>query len=328
MKRRDFITLLGGAATWPLAARAQQPAMPVIGYLSGRSVEAEAPMLSAFREGLAQVGYVEGRNLEIQYRFADGDVARLQALAVELVSQLPALVVAVTTAGSIAAAAAADAKIPVVFNAGFDPAQIGLVASYSRPGGNMTGAYSVNEELTGKMLGVLHDLVPKAMTIALLQSTGIPDLILNSQRSGARPAAAALGVRLLELRAGTDREIDEAIASMVEQHAEALLVPTEPFFITRARRIADLVARYSLPAIYGRRNFAAAGGLISYGDNVTESYRQIGIYAGRILRGEKAGDLPVVQTTKLELVINLKTAKALGLAVPPTLLAIADEVIE
>ena len=323
--RRDFITLLGGAAAWPLAARAQQAA-PVIGYLSGRSAQAEGPMLAAFRQGLAATGYVEGRNVEIEFRFADGDIDRLPVLAADLVRRQPAAIVAVTTSGSAAAARAADGKIPVAFAVGLDPTRLGLVASFSRPAGNMTGTYTFTSELTGKMLGLLHEPVPKVRTVALLQSTGFPQNQL--QLTQAREAAATLGLRFLEFGAGTDREIDTVFASLVEQHAEALLIPTNVNFLSREQKIVGLAARYGLPAMYGRRNFAVAGGLISYGNNFSENYRQVGIYAGRILKGEKPADLPVVQTARLELVINLNTAKTLGIEVPPGLLALADEIIE
>jgi putative ABC transport system substrate-binding protein len=215
-----------------------------------------------------------------------------------------------------------------VFNVGFDPARQGFVASFSRPGGNMTGNYSSGSELTGKMVGLLHDLLPKATIIALLQSVGTLDLQLGAVSADVRTAAAKLGLRLVEFRAGTDSEIEAAFTSMVAQHAEALLIPNSPYLISRAQKIVGLAAGHGLPAMYGRRSFTAAGGLISYGDDISESYRQVGIYAGRILKGEKPADLPVVQTSRLELVINLKTAKALGLEVPTNLLLLADELIE
>jgi putative tryptophan/tyrosine transport system substrate-binding protein len=327
MRRREFIAGLGSAAAWPLSAWAQQQLMPVIGYLSGRSAEAEAPMLTAFRQGLNAIGFVEGRNVKIEFYFADGELDRLPALAADLIRRQPAVIFAVGSNG-LAAARAADANLPIVFNSGLDPILLGFVASFSRPGGNTTGTYSVSGELTGKMLSLLHELVPKATTIALLQSSGLPRVQLQLQLIQAREAAATLGLRLLEFSASTNREIEAAFVRLVEQRAEALLVPTHPFLISRAERIAAFAARYGLPAIYGRRNFAAAGGLVSYGDNVAEGYRQDGLYAGRILKGEKPAELPVVQVSKLELVINLKTAKALGLTIPETLLATADEVIQ
>jgi putative ABC transport system substrate-binding protein len=326
MKRREFMALLGGAAAWPLAARAQQPAMPVIGYLSSRSAEAEMPMLAAFRQGLAATGYVEGRNIEIEFRFADGVRDRLPGLAGDLLRRRPAVIVAVGGDRPASVARAADANIPVLFFVGFDPVQLGFVASFSRPGGNMTGTYAPTAEIAGKMLGLLHDLVPKAKTVAMLQSTGQSEK--DAELADARKAAATLCVRLLEFTVGADDAIDAAFANLVAQHAEALLIPTNPFFISRAQKLVDLAARHGLPAIYSRRNYAAAGGLMSYGDDVAEGYRQIGNYAGRILKGGKPADLPVVQTTKLELVVNLRTAKALGLEVPTNLLLLADEVIE
>jgi putative ABC transport system substrate-binding protein len=326
MRRRKFIAGLGSAAAWPVVARAQQPAMPVVGYLSSRSAEVEAPILAAVRQGLNVTGYVEGRNVKIEFRFADGDVDRLPALAIDLVRRQPTVIVAVGTDRAAAAARAADANLPIVFVSGIDPVLLGFVASFNRPSGNMTGIYSFNIELIGKMLGLLHELLPKATTIALLQSSDIPQV--PAQLINARQAAAALGLQLLGFNAVTDLEIEAAFARMVEQGAEALLVLIHPFFVSHAERIATLAARYGLPAIYGRRDFVLAGGLISYGDNVAESYRQIGIYTGRILKGERPSDLPVVQPTKYDLVINLKTAKALGLTIPETLLATADEVIQ
>jgi putative tryptophan/tyrosine transport system substrate-binding protein len=326
MRRRTFIAGLGSTAAWPVVARAQQAAVPVIGYLSSRSFEAEAPMLAAVRQGLNATGYDEGRNVKIEFRFADGEVDRLPALAIDLVRREPAVIVAVGTDRAAAAARSADANIPIVFVSGIDPVLLGFVASFSRPGGNMTGIYSFNIDVIGKMVGLLHELVPEARTIALLQSSDIPQVPV--QLINARQAAAALGLGLLDFNAVTDREIEAAFARMVEQRAEALLVLIHPFFVSHAERIATLAVQYGLPAIYGRRDFVLAGGLISYGDNVAESYRQIGLYVGRILKGEKPVDLPVMQPTKLELVINLKTAKALGLTIPETLLATADEVIE
>jgi putative ABC transport system substrate-binding protein len=284
-------------------------------------------MLTAFRQGLNAIGFVEGRNVKIEFYFADGELDRLPALAADLVRRQPAVIFAVGGNG-LAAARAADADLPVVFNSGFDPVLLGFVASFNQPGSNTTGTYSVSGELTGKMLSLLHELVPNATTIALLQSSGQPREELQLQLIQAHRAAATLRLRLLEFSASTDREIEPTFVRLVEQRAEALLVPTHPLLLSRAERIAAFAARYRLPAIYGRRNFAAAGGLVSYGDSVAEAYRQDGLYVGRILKGEKPAELPVVQTNKLELVINLKTAKALGLTIPETLLATADEVIQ
>jgi putative ABC transport system substrate-binding protein len=273
------------------------------------------------------LGFIEGRNVEFEFRFADGEYSRLPGLAADLVRWQPAIITALTTIGTVAAAEAADGKIPIVFNVGSDPVRLGFVASFSRPGGNMTGTYSFADELIGKMLDLLHNLMPRATTIAMLQAAA-PDLLLNGRLIRGREAAAALGLQLLEFTAGTDREIEAVFATAVQQHADALLIPTSPYFISRAQSIVGMAARHGLPVMYGRRDYSEAGGLISYGNNVTESYRQIGIYAGRILKGEKPADLPIVQPIKLELVINVNTARNLGIEIPPNLLAIADEVIE
>jgi putative tryptophan/tyrosine transport system substrate-binding protein len=326
VRKREFIAGLGAAAAWPVMARGQQAKLSLVGYLSTRSALTDAAMVAALRQGLAATGHFEGRNIEIEFRFADGESHRLPALASDLAGRQPAVIVAVGGDLSAAAVRAADAKIPVVFNVGFDPIQLGFVASFNRPGGNMTGAYVLNAELISKNLGLLHDLLPTATTVAMLQFSTTAEL--NAQWKIAHEVAVALGLRLIEFSVSTDQEIEAAFASMIERHADALLVPTQPFFLERAKNIVSLAAAHRLPAMYGRRNYVAAGGLISYGDDVAESYRQIGRYAGRILNGEKPADLPVVQTTKLELVINLATAKALGLTIPETLLATADEVIQ
>ena len=329
MKRRNFITLLGGAAAaWPLAARAQQPAMPVIAYLSSRSAESDVSMLVAFRRGLNETGYVEGRNLAIEYRFADGQYARLPALATDLIRRQVAVIVYAGAPSPSNPDAAWQqlraSQIPIVFNTGQDPVRAGLVASFNRPGGNLTGISTLVNLLTGKSLGLLHELVPNARTIALLHSA----LSLNTAVNDARAATATLGLQLIVLNADTNSEIDAAFATLNQQRADAMVVATSPFFVTRAKQIAALVASHRLPAIYARREFAEAGGLMSYGYDVGDGYRQMGNYAGRILKGDKAGDLPVFQPTKFELVINLKTAKALGVMVPTTLITISDELIE
>ena len=329
MRRRDFITLLGGAAAaWPLAARAQQPAMPVIAYLSSRSAESDVSMLVAFRRGLNETGYVEGRNLAIEYRFADGQYARLPALATDLIRRQVAVIVYAGAPSPSNPDAAWQqlraSQIPIVFNTGQDPVRAGLVASFNRPGGNITGISTLVNLLTGKSLGLLHELVPNARTIALLHSA----LSLNTAVNDARAATATLGLQLIVLNADTNSEIDAAFATLNQQRADAMVVATSPFFVTRAKQIAALVASHRLPAIYARREFAEAGGLMSYGYDVGDGYRQMGNYAGRILKGDKAGDLPVFQPTKFELVINLKTAKALGVMVPTTLITISDELIE
>src|SRR5215472_3934786 len=328
MRRRDFITLLGCAgAAWPIAARAQQPAMPVVSYLSGRSREAEEPMLAGFRKGLAEAGYVENRNVEIDFRFADGEVNRLPALATDLVRRKLAVIVTVGGNDGPNAARAADPNVPIVFNSGRDPVERGLVASFNRPGGNMTGIYSFAVELTPKMLGLLHDFAPNARVIATLIGAGTPALQAQVIKT-AEDAAATLGLQIRVVRTSTESALDEEFAGLIARPPDALLVPTNPLLLSRAQQLALLAARLRVPAIYGRRNFAAAGGLMSYGDNVEEDYRYTGIYVGRILKGEKPADLPVYQATKLEFVINLGTAKALSFTIPPGLLAIADEVIE
>jgi putative tryptophan/tyrosine transport system substrate-binding protein len=327
MKRRQFITLIGGAAAWPLAARAQQPAMPVIGWLSARSSESEGFMLDAFRQGLKDGGYIEGRNLAIEYRWADGQYERLPALAADLARRRIAVLVSVGGTIVVPIARAAAGGIPIVFNVGNDPVANGLVASFNRPGGNLTGVYSLRGSLAAKELGLLHQLAPKAVTIAVLVNPS-DTVSTNVQWDDASEAAPALGLRLRKLSTATPDEIDAAFASLSREPADAMLVTTSPFFATRIAQITALAAQHGLPTLYFRRDFTEAGGLISYGDDVTEGYRQMGVYVGRILMGAKAGDLPVVQPSKFELVINLKTAKALSLTVPPTLLAIADEVIE
>jgi putative ABC transport system substrate-binding protein len=330
MRRRQFITLLGGAAaaTWPLAARAQQPTVPVVGYLSGRSSDSDRPMLSAIRQGLGQMGFAEGRNIAIEQRFADGDYARLTALARELVQRRVALIMiaAVIASNDEALHQLQASQVPIVFVTGGDPVSQGLVTRFDHPGGNVTGVATLIVQVTAKNLGLLRDLVPNATRIAVL---GDPNTLSSREAEGnARDAAATLGLQMLPLSAGTDAEIDEAFTALQREAADALLLTVSPFFLTRARQIAALAARQKVPTMYFRREFAEAGGLVSYGYATVESYRQMGLYAGRILKGEKPADLPIVQPTKFELVINLKTAKALGLTVPDTLLALADEVIE
>jgi putative tryptophan/tyrosine transport system substrate-binding protein len=331
MRRREFIAGLGGLTAMPLAARAQQPAMPMIGYLSSRSSESDVAMLAAFRRGLAEIGYAEGRNVVIEYRFADGQSDRLPALAMDLTGRHVAVIIYAGASGNPEDAVwrpLRTSNIPIVYNggAGADPVRAGLVSSFNRPGGNITGINPLNV-LMGKFIELLHELVPDAKTIAVLMG-GLTQDFKDYVKDEAREPAAALGVQLLFLDAGSEGEIDAAFAAMNQQRAEALVVPTSPFFVTRAKLIASLAGRYRVPAIYARREFAEAGGLMSYGYDVADGYRLLGGYAGRILKGEKAGDLPVFQPTKFELVINLKTAKALGLTIPETLLATADEVIQ
>jgi putative tryptophan/tyrosine transport system substrate-binding protein len=326
MNRREFIAGLGGAVAWPMAPRAQQRALPVIGFLNGSSSEGGgSEYLAAFRQGLREERFVEGENVIIQARWADGQYDRLPALAMELVNRG----VAVIAAGSPPAAQAAKAAtstIPIVFTSGGDAVRLGLVPSLSRPGGNVTGVSFLIDELSGKQLGLLHDLVPKANVIASLLNPSFVDAPL--QLKSAQDAARAVGLKLEVMDASTERDIDAAFARMVELRAGALVVFSDPFLFSRREQIVALAAGHALPAIYSLREFVAAGGLMSYDTNIPDAYRQAGIYVGRILKGEKPGDLPVVQPIKYELAFNLKTAKTLGLEIPPTLLAIADEVIE
>ncbi len=325
MKRREFITLLGGAAApWPLAARAQQPVMPVIGFLHSESPGQYASHLRAFHQGLSEAGYVEGRNVAIQYRWAESHYDRLPALAADLVRRQ----VAVMTANGPAAqpAKAATATIPIVFFAANDPVEIGLVASLNRPGGNLTGVVNLGVELGPKRLELLHELIPMATPIAVLINPAHPNA--DAQSAAMQAAARTLGLELHLLHASTEGDFDTVFATLLQLRAGGLVILTDPFFNTRIEQLAALAVRHAVPTIYQQRNFAAAGGLLSYTGSFTDLWRVIGVYAGRILKGEKPADLPVQQSTKVELIINLKTAKALGLEVPPQLLARADEVIE
>jgi putative ABC transport system substrate-binding protein len=327
INRRDFITLLGGVAGWPLAARAQEPAMPVIGFLSSSSPEPYAHLVRAFREGLSESGHVEGRNVAIEYRWAHGQNDRLPALAADLVRREVSVIVAPGSTPAALAAKAATATIPIVFQVGTDPVAAGLVASLARPDGNVTGVANLNIELGPKRLELLREIVPTANIIALLvnpTSSFIADTISRDMQSAAR----TLGLQLRILYASTEREFDTAFATLVQLQAGALVIAPDTFFISRSEQLAALTLRHAVPAITQFREFAAAGGLMTYGGSFTESARQVGVYAGRILRGEKPADLPVRQITKVELIINLKTAKALGLTVPLSLLGRADEVIE
>ena len=327
MRRREFITLIGGAAAaWPLAARAQQPAVPVIGYLNNASPEADAARLTGLRRGLNQSGYVEGRNLVIEYRWAGNQADRLPALAADLVQLRVAVIV---TPGLVAtlAAKAATTSIPIVFLVGNDPVQLGLVASLNRPGGNLTGYNVLLGELGSKGLALLHELVPGIATIGFLGNPNNP-AVFELMTRDVLAAAPVIGVKVRTLKAATDREIDVAFVSVAQERTGALLVGNDLFFNSRIEQLVALAARHAIPTMYPVREFVVAGGLISYGGSLTENYRQVGLYTGRILKGEKPGDLPVIQATKLELTINLKTAKALGLQIPDRLLALADEVIE
>jgi putative tryptophan/tyrosine transport system substrate-binding protein len=327
MRRREFIAGLGGAAAaWPLAARAQQPAMPVVGFLNSDSPETSANGVAAFRKGLSEMGYVEGRNVAIEFRWGQNDNARLPELAADLVRRRVAVIATPGSAPGALAAKAATTTIPIVFSLASDPVQIGLVASFNRPGGNVTGISSMNIELGAKRLGLLHELIPGAARFAMLVDPTLPSGEANI--TGGRTAAAAIGRQIEFFNASTNRDIDAAFASLAPKRIDALLITTAPFYLNRRVKIVTLATRHAVPAIYGTREFADIGGLMSYGTSQTDIYRQVGLYTGRILNGEKPADLPVVQPTTYELIINLKTAKALGLTIPETLLATADEVIQ
>jgi ABC-type uncharacterized transport system substrate-binding protein len=326
MRRRDFVTLLGSAAaaTWPLAARAQQSAMPVVGFLSGRSPAESAGVVAAFRNGLAQAGYAEPQNVTIEFRWAEGQPDRLPALVRELIERPVNVIAALGESGF--AAKAATTTIPIVFGSGGDPVKTGLVGSLNRPGGNLTGATFLTAALGAKRLGLLRELVPGAEVVALLVN---PDKSVGQvQISDVEQAARALGQKLVVLDGGNDDKLEAAFAALAQQHVSALLVGADPFFDTRRDRLLAMAAQHRMPAIYQFREYAVAGGLMSYGTSITELYRLVGLYVGRILKGEKPADLPVVQMTKFELVINLRTAKALGVKISDNLLSIADEVIE
>jgi putative ABC transport system substrate-binding protein len=325
IRRREFITLLGAAAAWPLAAQAQQPVMPVIGFLGAGGRGPLRQQTAAFLEGLKESGYIEGQNVAVEYRFAEGQFDRFPALASDLVRSQVAVLFVASNAGALAARQATR-TIPIVFIVGDDPATSGLVPSLNRPGGNLTGVYQFAAGLEAKRLGLLHEMVPRATIIAVLVNpnySGAEDQLREVQE-----AAASLGVQLVIMRANVESDFDAAFSTLVQQRATALLVCSSPFFNIRREQLVVLAARHALPAIYEWREFAAAGGLMSYGTSISDAYRQAGVYAGRILKGAKPADLPVVQSTKFEFVINLSTAKALGLAVPDSLLARADEVIE
>ena len=326
MKRREVLTLLGGAAAgaWPLAARAQQPTMPVIGFLDGQSFDLH--LMTAFRQALKDAGYIEGKNIAIYFRSADGQTDRLVTLAGDIIGRRVAMII--TTGGGAAALAAhaATTTIPIVFVNGVDPVSSGLVMSLNRPGGNATGVYIFQQVLEGKRLGLLRELVPSAASIAVLLNP--TNANFQTQLRGVQDAARDLGQQVSILSASTEREIDVAFATVAQSGARALLVGSDPFFSSERDQVIAVAARHAIPAIYEGREFATAGGLASYGTSLADAYRQAALYAGRILKGEKPADLPIVQPTKFEFVINLKTAKTLGLDVPPGLAASADEIVE
>jgi putative ABC transport system substrate-binding protein len=326
MKRRDFIAGLGSAAAWPVTAGAQQRGLPVIGFVSSQASAAARDFVAAFRRGLAETGFAEGRNVEIEYRWADDQPARLQPLAVDLVNRHAAVIVAVGGPLVGLAVKSVTQSTPLVFTSGVDPIKLGLVESFNRPGGNATGVNVLITAVETKRLGLLRELNPTSATLALIINPHSVDAPKQAQEVDA--AAASMGKQLQLFNADNEGEIDAAFANVAQAGVGALLVGADPLFMSRRQQIVDLAARYGIPAIYEARPFAVAGGLMSYGPDMLEAYRVVGTYAGRILKGEKPADLPVVQPTKLELVINLKTAEALGLTIPETLLATADEVIQ
>jgi ABC-type uncharacterized transport system substrate-binding protein len=326
MKRRKFIALLGGAAAWPLGARAEPPTIPLIGYLYTGTREASATWVAAFRKGLGEVGLSEGRNVEIEFRWANNEPERLPELAADLVRRRVAVIVAPGTSASVLAAKTATTTVPIVFRTGGDPVELGLVASLNRPGGNVTGINAMSVETGTKRLGFLHELLPQAARFAVLFNPNDPNAEHVSK--DLRAAASAIGRQLNFLTASSSRDIDVAFASLVQKRPDALLVVPQGLLINRRVQIVTQVARHMLPTIYPGREFTEIGGLMSYGADATEQFRQTGIYTGRVLKGEKPADMPVLRASKFEFVINLQTAKAFGIDIPATLLARADEVIE
>jgi putative ABC transport system substrate-binding protein len=326
LRRRTFITLLGGAAAWPGAARAQQRGLPLVAYISGGSREANARLVPAFRKGLGEAGYAEGQNVAVQYDFLEGRYDRIAALLADLIQRHVAVITTPGSTPAALAAKAATATIPIVFGVGQDPVQLGLVGSLAHPGGNATGFNLFTNEVVAKVFGLLHDLVPKAVRVAVLVNPTNPATTLTLQH--AQDAASTLGLNLHILNATTVAEIDAAFTTLARDRPDALYVSADSFFISRTVQFATLTARERLPSISQQRDFAAAGGLMSYGTDLEDMARQVGIYAGRILKGAKPADLPVPQSTKFQLVVNLQTARALNIDVPSGLLAIADEVLE
>ena len=326
MRRRGFLSILGGMATWPLAALAQQAAMPVVGFLGPGAPESDAYRVTAFKQGLKEAGFVDGQNVLIEYRWAQSHYDQLQTLAAELVQ---ARVAVIATSGTPAALAAkaVTTTVPIVFETAADPVQIGLVASLSRPGGNVTGITQTSEESTPKRLELLHELLPDARIMALLVNPTAP-ILAEPQARAVRSAAQTLGLELHVLNATAESELEAAFAKVIELHASGLVIGGDAFFTSHSKQLAALAARYRVPAVYQWREFAATGGLMSYGSNVTETHRLVGLYTGRILKGDRPADLPVQQATNIELYINLKTAKALGISVPLPLSGRADELFE
>jgi putative ABC transport system substrate-binding protein len=326
IRRRSFLTFLGGTAAWPLGARAQQPVMPVIGYLSGQSPAEFEGYSAAFRQGLNEIGYVEGRNVGIEYRWAQNQYDRLPALASDLVRRQVSVIVATGNTSAALAAKAATTTIPIVFTTAADPTKLGLVASFNRPGGNVTGVSFLVNELGSKRLQLLHELVPAAAAIGVLLNPTGPNS--QTETRDVQAAARVLGLHLHVENASSERDIDTAFARFTQQRVNALFVAGDAYFVARRDQLAALAARHALPGSYNVRDHVVAGGLMSYGTSVNDAFRQVGVYTGRILKGEKPADLPVMQPTRFEFVINLKTAKALNLDIPRRLLALTDEVIE
>jgi putative ABC transport system substrate-binding protein len=328
MRRREFISLLGGAAaSWPLAARAQQPALPVVAFINAGSPDGSVREVAAFRKGLNEAGYVEGQNVTVDYHWLEGQYDRLQALIADLIRRQVAVIATLSSTPAALAAKAATTAIPIVFGVGGDPVQLGLVASLARPGGNATGINFFDSEVVAKRLRLLHDMVPKAIRIAVLVNPANASVTASTLRE-VQEAAATIGLQIQILNATTIGEIDAAFTSLARERPDALFVAPDAFFGSRAVQFVTLTAASKIPAAYSIRDFVAAGGLMSYGTDLADAFRQVGIYTGKILKGAKPADLPVLQSTKFEFVINLQTARALGIVVPPDVLSIADEVIE